>query len=151
MTIIHPDGRLVKEWWSEARERGYCIWAYNPANVLRGFTIDGAIHGLEAEYGGVENVPQDKAIVTILDVLDAGLRKDSSKLFRYVEFREARDLLMNGYVVDMVLCENIYVMPTLGPKTVEFLQRVIEYWEPIDERIAEKARGVLALYVSQRL
>ena len=151
MTIIHPDGRLVKEWWPEADEKGYNIWAHNPANILEGFPLDSAFYDLEADYDGARNVPPDRVVATALDVLEAGLKKDMPKLRRYVAFREMEALFRQGYVVDMVWARGTYVIPSLGPKTVEFLRRVIEHWAPIDRRIAEKAKEVLALYVAQRL
>jgi len=153
MPIIHPDGRLVVRFWPEARERGYDFWMHPQKSMRLGIPLDGALSKLNLEYAGYNNVPPEEAITTVLEILELAMKREFNTMVMrgYLRVDVASMSIKGGYILDMIWAEDSCVLPWEGPKTTEFLKRVIEYWEPIDSSIVDKAKDLLSLYIAERI
>jgi len=146
---VQPDGIFV-EYYEYPKIRAYWSWIHplrsndgTDAEVFRGYFYH--------KYGHPAEAPPDAVIEAYLNLLLWAYSKNWERLKGVLEAHKFLRMYRDGWVLDMYAGGPNYVLTSEGPKTIEFLQRVIEHWAPIDERIAEKAKEVLALYVAQRL
>ena len=149
--IVFPDGEL--SYTVPVKRDGYFLYVHDQHDFGYGNIahIDmGRV--CMSNSGDIRPIPRDEAITRILDALNAAWSKDVHTLRNLLDSNSVVRIIYYGWQLDMVHPFPPWTADVkVGPKTIEFLERVIKYWAPIDNRIADKAKEVLARYLTEQL